>query len=41
MLPKFGDSQKHPFGASLVVKNYVYNFRNLSCLIREAVNIED
>ena len=41
MLPKSGDSQKHPFGVSLVAENYVHELGNLSCLIRETVNIKD
>jgi len=35
------DSQEHPFRVSLVAKNYVHDFGNLSCLVRGTVNIED
>jgi len=41
LFPKFGDSQKHPFGVSLVLENHIHNLRDLSCLIGGAVNIED
>ena len=41
LFPKSGDSQKHPFGVSLVLENHIYDLRNLSCLVGGAVNVED
>ena len=41
LFPKSGDSQKHPLGVSLVPENYIYNLRNLSCLVGRAIDIED
>ena len=41
LFPKSGDSQKHPFGVSLVLENHIYDLGNLSCLVGEAVNVED
>ena len=41
LFPEFRDSQKHPFGVSLVPENYIYDLRNLFCFIGGAVNVED
>jgi len=35
------DSQKHPFGVSLVPENHIYDLRNLYCFVGGAVNVED
>ena len=39
MLSKAGDSEERPFGVGFVMKNYVYNFGDLACLIGGAVYI--
>ena len=41
LFPKSRDSQEYPFGVSLVAENYIHNLRNLSCLVRETIDIED
>ena len=41
LFPKSGDSQKHPFGVSLVPENHIHNLGNLSCLVRGAIDVED
>ena len=41
LFPKSRDSQKHPFGVSLVSENHIHNLRDLSCLVGGAVNVED
>ena len=41
LFPESGDSQKHPFGVSLVPENYIYDLRNLFCFVGEAINVED
>ena len=41
LFPKSGDSQEHPLGVSLVAKNYVHNFEDLSCFVRRTIDIED
>ena len=34
-----GDSKERPFGVGFVTENYVYHFRDLTCLVRGAVHI--
>jgi len=34
-----GDSEEHPFGVGFVTENYVYHFRDLTCLVGGAVHI--
>jgi len=34
-----GNSKEHPFRVGFVIENYVYHFRDLTCLVREAVHI--
>jgi len=34
-----GDSKERPFGVGFVMENYVYHFRDLTCLVGEAVHI--
>ena len=36
-----GDGQEHPFGVSFIAENYIHHLRDLSCLIRRAVDIKD
>ena len=36
---KAGDSEEYPFGVGFVMENYVYHFRDLTCLVRGAVYI--
>jgi len=39
LLSEAGDSKEHPFGVGFVMKNYVYNFRDLACFIGGAVYV--
>jgi len=39
LLSKAGDSEEHPFGVGFVAEDYVYNFRNLVCLVGGAVHV--
>ena len=41
LFPKSRDSQKHPFGVSLLPENHIHNLRDLSCLVGGAVDVED
>ena len=34
-----GDSEEHPFGVGFVTENYVYHFRDLTCLVGEAIHV--
>jgi len=34
-----GDSKEHPFGVGFVMEDYVYHFRDLTCLIGGAVHV--
>jgi len=34
-----GDSEERPFGVGFVMKNHVYHFRDLTCLVGGAVHI--
>jgi len=34
-----GDSEEHPFGVGFAMENYVYHFRDLTCLIGRAVHV--
>ena len=34
-----GDSEEHPFGVGFVMEDYVYYFRDLTCLVGGAVHI--
>jgi len=34
-----GDSEERPLGVGFVTENYVYHFRDLTCLVRGAVHI--
>jgi len=34
-----GDSEEHPFGVGFVMKNHIYHFRDLICLVGGAVHI--
>jgi len=34
-----GNSEKHPFGVGFVMKNHVYHFRDLTCLVGRAVHV--
>jgi len=36
---KAGDSKEHPFRVGFVMENYVYHFRDLTCLVRGAVHV--
>jgi len=36
---KARDSEERPFGVSFVTENYIYHFRDLTCLVGEAVHI--
>jgi len=33
------DSEERPFGVGFVTENYIYHFRDLTCLVGEAVHI--
>jgi len=39
LLSKARDSEKCPFGVGFVTENYVYNFRDLACLIGGAIHV--
>jgi len=39
LLSEAGDSKEHPFGVGFVVEDYVYNFRDLACLVGGTVHI--
>jgi len=39
LLSKAGDSKERPFGVGFVMENYVYNFRDLACLVGGAVYV--
>jgi len=39
LLSEAGDNEEHPFGVGFVTEDHVYNFRDLACLIGEAVHI--
>jgi len=39
LLSKAGDSEEHPFGVGFVAEDYVYNFRDLVCLVGGTVHI--
>jgi len=39
LLPKAGDGKEHPFRVSLVMKDYIYYFGDLSCFIGGAVHV--
>jgi len=39
LLSKAGDSEERPFGMDFVAEDYVYNFRDLVCLIRGAIHV--
>jgi len=39
LLSKTGDSEERPFGVGFVVEDNVYNFRDLACLVAEAVHV--
>ena len=41
LFPKSGDGQKHPFRVSLVTEKYVYDLRDLFCLVGGTIDIED
>jgi len=34
-----GDSEEHPFGVGFVTEDYVYHFRDLTCLVGGAIHI--
>jgi len=34
-----GDSEERPFGVGFVIKNHLYHFRDLTCLIGGAIHI--
>jgi len=34
-----GDSEEHPFGVGFVMEDYIYHFRDLTCLVRETVHV--
>jgi len=34
-----GDSKERPFGVGFVTENHVYHFRDLTCLVGEAVHV--
>jgi len=36
---KAGDSEEHPFRVGFVMENYIYHFRDLTCLIGGAIYI--
>jgi len=36
---KAGDSKEYPFGVGFVMENYIYHFRDLTCLVGGAVHI--
>ena len=36
---KAGDSEERPFGVGFVMENYVYHFRDLTCLVGGAVHV--
>jgi len=36
---KAGDSEEHPFGVGFVTENHVYHFRDLTCLVGEAIYV--
>jgi len=36
---KTGDSEECPFGVGFVIENHVYHFKDLTCLVREAIHI--
>jgi len=36
---KARDSEEHPFRVGFVMENHIYHFRDLICLVREAVHI--
>jgi len=39
LLSEAGDSKERSFGVGFVMENYVYNFRDLACLIGGAVHV--
>jgi len=39
LLSEAGDSEEHSFGVGFVAENYVYNFRDLACLIGRSVHV--
>jgi len=39
LLSEAGDSEERPFGVGFVAKDYVYNFRDLACLVRGTVHV--
>jgi len=39
LLSEVGDSKERPFGVGFVAKDYVYNFRDLACLVGGTVHI--
>jgi len=34
-----GDSEEHPFGVGFVMKNYIYHFGDLTCLVGGAIHV--
>ena len=39
LLSEAGDSKEHPFRVGFVMKDYIYHFRDLTCLVGEAIYI--
>jgi len=39
LLSEAGDSEERPFGVGFVMEDYVYHFRDLTCLVRGAVHV--
>jgi len=39
LLSKAGDSEERPFRVGFVMENYVYNFGDLTCLVRGAIYV--
>jgi len=40
LLPEVRDGEERPFGMGLIMKDYIYHFRDLSCFVRGAIHIE-
>ena len=39
LLSEAGDSKEHPFRVGFVIEDYIYYFRDLTCLIGGAIHI--
>jgi len=40
LLPEVRDGKERPFGVGLIMEDYIYYFKDLSCFVRGAVHVE-